>query len=404
MSDAVSAVATSSRVSRNNQRLLDAAVTAAADEGWTGLTFVGVAERAGLSRRPLQDRYPDASHMMAAVWRERCEPALSAVFERTLAASGIYQTGSDQELTHELDSVIHPDETLRAAAELLMIAQFDKLVREAVVSTLGAKVAAWCASSDAGDSDSGVRAAQNAYVISLALGLLIFGRRSAASSLDFSEPFAVLHRALRSPSSPVQLPLDDFSHLDRPVPFDTGDATTDALLQSTLDAVGSDGFDRMSVDRIAVAAGSSQGALFARYPSKLSLFIDATRRQNAVAVRANAAAMGGLEALYGGGVAEAVAIREFQRPFRAHLRAITLEGIRVAWHDEDLRQAVIQELADYELEVAANGTAVYGSGSWFHFAFAIGAGVLILPILHRECWQLPYDVVTAPILAMSADA
>ena len=396
MSDVVSAVATSSRVSRNNQRLLDAAVSAAADEGWTGLTFVGVAERAGLSRRPLQDRYPDASHMMAAVWRERCEPALSAVFERTLAASGIYQTGSDQELTHELDSVIHPDETLRAAAELLMIAQFDKLVREAVVSTLGAKVAAWC--------DSGVRAAQNAYVISLALGLLIFGRRSAASSLDFSEPFAVLHRALRSPSSPVQLPLDDFSHLDRPVPFDTGDATTDALLQSTLDAVGSDGFDRMSVDRIAVAAGSSQGALFARYPSKLSLFIDATRRQNAVAVRANAAAMGGLEALYGGGVAEAVAIREFQRPFRAHLRAITLEGIRVAWHDEDLRQAVIQELADYELEVAANGTAVYGSGSWFHFAFAIGAGVLILPILHRECWQLPYDVVTAPILAMSADA
>ena len=76
----------------------------------------------------------------------------------------------------------------------------------------------------------------------------------------------------------------------------------------------------------------------------------------------------------------------------------------MAWHDEDLRQAVIQELADYELEVAANGTAVYGSGSWFHFAFAIGAGVLILPILHRECWQLPYDVVTAPILAMSADA
>lgn len=402
MSATSSATPTSSRVSLNNARLLDAAVSAAADEGWTGLTFVGVAERAGLSRRPLQDRYPDASHMMAAVWQERCEPALSAVLEGSLAVCGIDDAGSAQDLGKELHAVLHPDETLRAAAELLMIAQFDPHVRQAVVSTLGEKVAVWCqVSADAGDGGK-IRAAQSAYVISLALGFLIFGRRSATSSLDFSDQFAVLHRAMREPSSAVRLPRDDFAHLDRPVPFETGDTTTDLLLQSTLDAVGAEGYDRMSVDRIAVAAGSSQGALFARYPSKLSLFIDATRRQNAVAARLNASAIGSLESSFGGGIAEAVAIREFQRPFRAHLRAITLEGIRVAWHDEDLRQAVIQELADYELEVAANDSALYGSSSWFHFAFAVGAGVLILPILHESCWRLPYDVVTSPVNSLQA--
>ena len=397
MSATSSATPTSSRVSLNNARLLDAAVSAAADEGWTGLTFVGVAERAGLSRRPLQDRYPDASHMMAALWQERCEPALSAVLERSLSVSGIDDSGSAQDLAKELDAVIHPDDHLRAAAELLMIAQFDSHVRSVVTSTLGAKVAAWCQVSAPGGDHGKSRAAQNAYVVSLALGLLVFGRRSAVSSMDFSEPLSVLHRALSNPSSPARLPQDDFAYLDRPVAFETGDTTTDALLQSTLDAVGSEGFDRMSVDRIAVAAGSSQGALFARYPSKLSLFIDATRRQNAVAARTNASAMGALESAHGGGVAEAVAIREFQRPFRAHLRAITLEGIRVAWHDEDLRQAVIKELDDYELEAAANDSALYGSSSWFHFAFAIGVGVLILPILHEPCWRLPYDVVTTPI-------
>jgi len=396
----------SSRVQRNNGRLLDAAVNIAANEGWAALTFVRVAERSGLSRRPLQDRYADASHLMAALWRERCEPVLAGVIERSLAASGISSSGSSQAFVSELLTVVDPDESLRAAAELLMIAQFDSTVREAVVSTLGVKAAAWCdpISTDAVTAEAGkVRAAQNAYVVSLVLGLLMFGRRSATTGQNFLEPIDALYRALQDPASPARLPQDDFAHLDRPVPFETGDPTTDALLQSTLDAVGVDGYDQMSVDRIAQGAGSSQGALFARYPTKLSLFIDATRRQNGLAARINAAAIGELERRYGGGVAEAVAIREFQRPFRAPLRAITLEGIRVAWHDDDLRQAVIDELAAYEAEVAKADPASYGSSGWFHFGFAIGVGVLILPILHEPCWRLPYDVVTVSILAAQAD-
>jgi AcrR family transcriptional regulator len=187
------------------------------------------------------------------------------------------------------------------------------------------------------------------------------------------------------------------------VPFATGDATTDALLQATLDAVGREGYDRMSVDRISTNAGSSQGALFARYPSKLALFIDATRRQNAVAMRLNAAAMAAVEESRGEGVAEATAIREFQRPFRAHLRAITLEGIRVAWHDEDLRQAVVRELTEYEAEVAAAGPQNYLTTAWFHFAFAVGTGVLMLPLLFESCWKLPYDVSTVPLLDIQAE-
>ncbi len=404
-SSAVPEVAGASRVQRNNERLLDAAVNIAANEGWAALTFVRVADRSGLSRRPLQDRYADASNMMAALWRERCEPVLAGVIERSLAASGISSSGSSQAFVNELEVVVDPDESLRAAAELLMIAQFDSTVREAVVSTLGVKAATWCdpASADGDAAEAGkARAAQNAYVVSVVLGLLVFGRRAVTTGQNFTEPFETLYRALHDPASPARLPKDDFAHLDRPVPFETGDATTDALLQSTLDAVGVNGYDQMSVDRIAQGAGSSQGALFARYPTKLSLFIDATRRQNGLAARINAAAIGQLEQRYGGGIAEAVAIREFQRPFRASLRAITLEGIRVAWHDDDLRQAVIDELAAYEAEVAEADPSGYRSSGWFHFGFAIGVGVLILPILHEPCWRLPYDVVTVSMLATHA--
>ena len=388
-----------SRVARNNDRLLDAAVSAAATDGWTGMTFVGVAERAGLSRRPLQDRYADASHMMAAVWRERCGPALTSTLARCLDVSGIGGSGSGPELAEAMGVLIQPDDTHRAAAELMMIAQFDEVVRAEVVRTLGEQIAAWCSASG---THGRVRAAQRAYVVSAGLGFLVFGRRSAVPDLDFSYVCDALHAALASPSAPVRLPHDDFAHLDRPVPFETGDPTTDALLQATLDAVGLEGYDRMSVDRIATKAGSSQGALFARYPSKLSLFIDATRRQNAVAVRLNSAAMAAVEAARGDGVAEATAIREFQRPFRAHLRAITLEGIRVAWHDEDLRQAVIKELTDWEEESARKNPQAFGTSAWFHFGFAMGVGVLVLPLMLESCWKLPYDVITTPLLALQA--
>ena len=388
------------RVLRNNERLLDAAVSAAATEGWTGLTFVGVADRAGLSRRPLQDRYSDASQMMAAVWRERCGPALTKTLETCVAASGIDGGGSGADLARAMAVLVHPDDTHRAAAELLMIAQFDSVVHDEVLASLGERVAQWC---DTSVSDNKARAAQHAYLISVGLGLLIFGRRAATADLDLSDICDALHQALSSPSLPVRLPNDDFAHLDRPVPFATGDSTTDALLQATLDAVGLEGYDRMSVDRIATNAGSSQGALFARYPTKLALFIDATRRQNAVAVRLNAAAMTAVEESRGEGVAEATAIREFQRPFRAHLRAITLEGIRVAWHDDDLRQAVVRELAEYEAEVGATGTPSFPTSAWFHFAFAVGVGVLMLPLLFEPCWKLPYDVVTSPLIDLQAE-
>jgi AcrR family transcriptional regulator len=388
-----------SRVLRNNERLLDAAVSAAAHEGWTGLTFVGVAERAGLSRRPLQDRYSDASHLMAAVWRERCGPALTSTLQRCLNASGIDGGGSPESLVAAMDALIHPDDTHRAAAELLMIAQFDSVVREEVLTTFGTQVASWCDSAGSGGT---VRASQTAYLMSVGLGFLVFGRRSVAADLDFTDVFAALHEALRNPTSPSLLPGDDFTHLDRAVPFESGDATTDSLLQATLDAVGLEGYDRMSVDRIATNAGSSQGALFARYPSKLSLFIDATRRQNAIAMRLNASAIADVESAHGEGIAEATAIREFQQPFRAYLRAITLEGIRVAWHDEDLRQAVLDELAEWEAEVAAGGPASFGTAAWFQFGFAVGVGVLVLPLVFESCWKLSYDVVTVPLVALQA--
>ena len=92
-------------------------------------------------------------------------------------------------------------------------------------------------------------------------------------------------------------------------------------------------------------------------------------------------------------------IREFQRPDLHGYRAISLEQVRMALHDERLREVQWGEL---ELLVAqalaeAPNWAAAGTPAHLHLSVAIGLGVTVLPILAPEAWLLPYDVVTVPL-------
>lgn len=397
VSRAVPARAPQSRVTRNDDRILDAAVAVAATDGWAGLSIAAIAAEAGLSRRPLQDRYADVSHLVAAAWTQRAEPVLESALAGALLASGTLDEGAESHWAEAWDQLTHPDQVLRAAAEILLISQFDIPVRRAVLSGLGTRTMHWCTPEPRvlTRADAGRRA----YVLVVALGLLMAGRRPGIDGLDITHEVRLIQQAARAGARPISLPLKAAPHLDTATPFATGDATHDALLRAVLDQVGADGFDRASVERIAAAAGSSQGALFSRYATKLDLFLDATRRQQAIALRANEDYMARIAERHGRGVAEAVTIREFQRPGREQLRAITLEQVRLSWHVDALRDAQAEELdsfvsADFP---AAVGRTVAQVPGYVHIAYAVGLGAIALPLLFPGCWSLPYDVVAVPL-------
>lgn len=388
------------RVVRNGDRLLDAAQSIAAKEGWSGLTFLRVADRAELSRRTLQDRWPSASALMADTWRHRCAEPLAELMTGSLEAARLLPREHPPWLGDVLVYASRPSLAVRAATELLLVSQFDPVLREAVDATTGELVRSW--TTPIPGRVTRTVAAQRAYVLAQVLGLALMGRRPGVGQLDLRSAEPALERALSAPTAPVRLPAAGFAHLDSPVPFATGDRTTDALLQAALDTLGAQGFDSATVEQIASRAGSSQGALFARWPSKSDLVVDATQRQNAIALRANQDALLAVGARHPLGIPEAVGLREFQRAGREHLRAITLENIRMAWHDPRLFAAMHRELTAFEEELLSTSPAITRAD--IHLGQSLGNGVLVLPILAPECWTLPYDVVTVPLSRLTGSA
>lgn len=384
------------RVVENNRRLLDAGVATLAEDGWAAFTFQGVATRAGLSRRTLQNRYPSTSALAVDVWRLRCAPPLQAALDDVLACA------SEAELAKALSRINRLTHEQRAGLELLVISQFDGVLKETIDNTLGQHVRT--ALHVGADAASRATAARRAFLLSLALGLAFASRVNQGEDVDLTSEVASLYAGLQVSRDPLVLPKQPASYLRNDPEFDTDDPTLNALFGAVLAQVGTNGFERASVDRIAAAAGFTTGALFARYSTKLELFIDATRRQQAMAMPAAQEYMVSMSAAHGAGVGDALNIRESQRPALAHLRAIGLEQLRVSLHNDGLRKARQQEIdlfveshlgVDPHSDEAAVRASVY-------VAVAIGIGIAVLPLLDPDCWSLPYDVVTVPLAQLSS--
>jgi AcrR family transcriptional regulator len=379
------------RTRRTDRALSYASIRVAAEEGWRDFTFARVAREAGTSRRPLQDRYADRSELAATTWSDSAEPVIRGLLIELLASAGLLTHGREPDrFVSVLDALAHPTPELQAAVELLIVAHFDDEVCSAVRRTLGDEIAGWCRPQPGGLTAED--AARRAYAVSAGLGLVLMARRPGIERVDVRRISEFLLSIFTINIAPRDVPLVDTPHIDEPVPFDTGDEIRDRLLQATLDEVGERGYEAATVDSIAHRANSSQGALFARYPTKVTLFLDAARRQAAYGLRANDGWMARIEQEHGRGVAEAAFIRESQRPHRHRLRVVTLEQIRIGWHEPDVRQAVTFE---YEAFIAeAHATRPDFDVFNTHVGLALGGGTLMLPLLAPDAWLLPYDVVT----------
>lgn len=381
----------SPRVRRTDRAIGAASVRVAAEEGWGDFTFARVAREAGTSRRPLQDRFADRVQLAASTWTDSVEPVMRGLVVEFLASGGVLHTDADRvRFVAVIDQLAHPSPEVQAAVEFLIVAQFERELGLAVQSTLGEEIARWCRPRE-GDL-SREDAARRAFMLSVALGLVLVARRPGVERIDVERLADVLLRMIATPVTAQALPDLDSPHFHEPLPFDTGDPARDRLLQATLDEVGERGYDAATVDAIAHRAESSQGALFARYPSKVALFLDAVRRQSAYALRANEACMERLAIEHGRGIAEAAMIREFMRPGRDHLRIIALEELRMGWHEPVIREAIAREFEAFVAEELATKPGFHIAE--VHLGYAIGGGTLLLSFLYPESWTLPYDVVT----------
>ena len=143
-----------------------------------------------------------------------------------------------------------------------------------------------------------------AYVLALTFGLLFMARYPRAQGKRVGEALPVWVAALTSDVTAQPLPKEDARHIDvSPVPA-ADDPALDALLSSTLELIGTRGFDGVTVAEIARQAGFTEGLVFNRSSSKLDMFIDATTRQHEAGWKLNHDFAMALEDDFGQGIAD----------------------------------------------------------------------------------------------------
>ena len=390
--------ARSRRAALNDERLRLAASSCVLQRGWDAVSFLGVAQEAGLTTRPLYDRYRDTSEVGVDLWRNQVGPKVGQALD-TLLDAALQQRDLDQ-VVQALEPFIRPGEALSVAAELIAAAPYDDQLAAAIrdPDTVGALTRCQPAADRTAE-----QAAQATYVLIAALGLLMIRTRPQAATLDVTADVAELLEALEHPGPVAVLPEVDAPHM-RSFVADDPDLRDSAILTATLKAVAERGYTGATTEYIAACADVSQGAVFARYASKLQLFIEATGRQQAAAFRANYELARQLTEQIGPGRAEATMIREWLRPEHRHGRALVLEQTRLSWHDEAMR-AVVENLERSFMDEIGTESAPHHQHrrtAHLYWELALGQGCNVVGVLVPWAWQLPMSVVTIPLLEPSS--
>ena len=384
---------------RNDERILEAACAITADDGWAGLLPARVAEAAGLSHPAVSARFANRSEIAAGVWRDRLAGEVIAKLAAVLDSGGLLTPGGPDPrvMANAMSAFIRPDQAMCAAAELLVMSNFDADVRRAVQDTLGASLTAWLTPSPRRVSRA--QAARRSFLVITALGSLLEVRRQVGARLDLRTEWDRICAALASPDSIHTLPHVHFEHWDGVFDFDTGDALLDRLLEATRDEIGRHGYEATTVDGIARAAGRTKGLVFSRYPSKRQLFNDTVTRYARGMYDLNEQAWKQMQETMSAGIGEAVLYREFMRPGRERLRAFALEQYRLSWHDAEMRESISHAMSDViATRLAAEPTRSRKEMQADIFISAAqGIGVLLVADCCPSAWELPYQHVTEPL-------
>ncbi len=358
------------------------------------MSFLGVAQEAGLTTRPIYDRFKDTSDIGVDLWRSQIGPELGRRLDAVFAS--VFTSGDVGQVVEALEPFIRPGDALTVAAELIAAAPYDEPLQAAIRDTALVGAILQCRPSAERTPE---QAAQGAYVLVVALGLLMIRSRPEAATVDVSADVNELLKALAHPGPVSELPAVSAPHM-RDFVAEDPDPKVAAILTATLRAVAERGYTGATTEYIAERADVSQGALFSRYDSKLQLFIAATGRQQRAAFRANYALQRELTAKIGPGLAEAVLMREWMRPEHQPGRALVLEQLRLSWHDE-IMQAVVEDLErEFMAEIASEQPAAHQHriDDYLHWALALGQGCTVMGTLVPWAWQLPMSVVTVPLL------
>lgn len=373
----------------NDERVHHAILGTLQQHGWPGFTLRNVAQAAGVARQTVTDRHPTRAHMAIHAWQSALHKPLRQALSDLLSAHQLLTPPGTHPPAEAWRAFSEPTEELKSGLELLLQTPYDDELRTTIATTLGATATDWTAHNRSGAPRQ--RAAQRAYLIARALGLLALARIHDLSPYDFAPTEQAIVEALERPARASRIGLNHAPRLQ----IATGNERLDALLMSTIDHVAQHGYEEASIDAICHHAQVSKGFLFHHYPNKQALFIDAARRRQRTALESSMQWLSELAARQGRARAEATFVRAALHPDRTISHRIAAEELRLSAREKDLAQNsldIIQNVATSSLGALTPTTLGYAASTR-----AVGEGIGLLTLLEPNAWQLPFETVLVPL-------
>ena len=382
------------RINRNTELLLDASIAVLARDGWSRFTLAHVARQSGLSKKAAHDRVRTRSELAAAAWQARIAPMLSTKLnELALALAESRATTNIAPVMLAILAFALPGTAELAAAELLVVAPFESDLNEVVNDNFKQTLLALITPSDQLTAEDATR---NAYVISLALGLLMFNRFTNLNLPNMLEICEHRLPVLLADDPAQDLPYVPSAETGTIPVLDESDESLNRVLTATVELIGQRGFENVAVAEIAAHAGFSEGFIFSRYKTKIDLFMDAANRLLAGNLARAAAHRQNLATQYDSDTANYLSFVDFMRPEHALVRSIALQQAQLAWHNKPLRDANTEIIAAHFEKI--EGINFEDHPQWPITVLSQSArlGLRLISSFEPAVWQLPHTVVLAP--------
>ena len=174
------------------------------------------------------------------------------------------------------------------------------------------------------------------------------------------------------------------------------------LMNACLTCVAENGFSATTTKMIAKTALVSEGKLFAYFPTKLDLFLEAMSHQIENGFATNFKEISKWNEQFGAGISAAILIREYQREGIDIERAVQVEFLRLAWHRPDMFEKRLQHVNKALIEIGVASIEKISPEQDVEMLLSVAStsGAIIVARLDRDAYKLPYAVVTQKIFGI----
>ncbi|MEN9692955.1 MAG: hypothetical protein RLZZ330_599 [Actinomycetota bacterium] len=376
----------------NDEFVLNAAINLLGTVGIEGVNFNSIAKEAGLSYTVLSKRYAKVDSLIVDVWNQignetLLDPIHNLVFDLVTG------TATD---SSNIEKMLAPDLKTRAALEILMASGTDVEFHELIASSRNNYLA------EISIQDPGL-AARYTVLYVIILGAICYSMLYKIDTGVVTQGLAHLASLLKNSHEDLTMPSVDASHLSS-TSIGTQDRDEAAILLACLDLISKQGFANTTTKQISTTSKISEGKIFSLYKSKVDIFLAAIKAQASAAIEKNVSVATKWSEDFGLVIANSLFFREYMRdtPNLHRNRGLQLEILRLSWHRPDIRDRHEQDIKFLESERVKANENIHPETDRSAVAIetAIAYGVLAVPLIYKDAWNLPFTVAIGSIYAV----